>query len=77
MHKKQVTSVKILYFEKHRNNSICDQQYAFLQQIALLARLDLPKAGVVFGSRLDPVRTNLFPQPFFIFFVDARFPVRK
>lgn len=48
-----------------------------LQQIALLQRLCFPKAVVRVGSRLDFVRTNLFPQPFFIFFVDARFPVRE
>lgn len=64
MQKKQVTSVKILYFEKHRNSIVCDQQYAFLQQIALLASLDFPKAvcGVWFqvtSCRNKPVPTTL------------------
>lgn len=59
-----------------------EQQYLwaairFFVTLALLARLYVPNAGVVVGSRSDLVRTNLFPQPFFVFFVDARFPVRK
>lgn len=77
MQKKQVTSIKIFYFEKYGNNSICDQQYAICNKSLGLARLYFPKAVVGVGSRLDFVRTNLFPQPFFIFFVDARFPVRE
>lgn len=33
MQKKQVTSMKIFYFEKHRNNGICDQQYAIYNKL--------------------------------------------
>lgn len=36
MQKKQVTSIKIFYFEKHRNNGICDQQYAICNKLLFL-----------------------------------------